>query len=226
MHADLSFDPDRVRADFDRIAAAGGSIAEDHGRWILRDLLARVPSPRESALDLGCGSGDLVRRLAADSRRVVGLDLSPRMLELARRATADRPNVELVQADFMTSALPIGSFDLVCAVATLHHLDFEPALRRAASLVRPGGHLLVVDLYAAAGLRGFLGYATSWVYARWLDRGRPRPSATVRAAWRAHGAHDRYPTSLEIRRAAESLPGAEVAIRLPWRWSLLWRKPA
>ena len=219
-------DLDQVRIDFDRIAAAGGVAEEDHGTRALLAVLATIPGPCETALDLGCGAGGLVRRLAARAGRVTGIDVSPAMLALARERTADLPNVELLEADLMTCPLPLSGFDLVCAVATLHHLPLVPALARAASLVRPGGHLLVLDLYRPVGLRGFLENATSWLHARELDAGRPGPGPAARAAWDAHGARDRYPTLAEVRAAAGSLPGAEVAMRLPWRWSLLWRRPA
>ena len=219
-------DLDRVREDFDRIAERGGAGVADHSSHLLRQLLARIPARSEAALDLGCGAGSLARVLAGRAQRVVGVDVSPGMLALARAATEDLPNVRLVQADFMTHAFPVAGFDLVCAVATLHHLEFEPALARAAALVRPGGHLLVLDLYQAIGVRGFVERATSWLYAQWLDRGRPRPTPAARAAWREHGDHDRYPTLTEVRHAARGLAGAEIAMRLPWRWSLLWRRPS
>ena len=212
-----------IRADFDRIADAGPASAPDASARHVTRLLGQLPEHMGSAVDLGCGAGDLVLQLARRADHVIGIDLSPRMIESARRVAP--PNVDLRVADFMTDDLPAASFDAVCSVATLHHLPLEAAIARAASLVRPGGWLLVVDLFEPVGVGGFFYNARSWLLARWEAHHRPRPSSSVRAAWRAHEHHDRIPTLAEVRAAAAQLPGARVEVHALWRWSLAWRRP-
>jgi SAM-dependent methyltransferase len=98
-----------------------------------------------SILDLGCGTGELARDLAAAGLRVTGADISPQML--GRAVTADQDGaVEWVQLDPGWRALPFASraFDAVVASSVLEYVD-EPAavLSECARVLRPGGALLV-----------------------------------------------------------------------------------
>jgi SAM-dependent methyltransferase len=103
--------------------------------WVLRQL----PAHARDALDVGCGTGTLLAALAARLPHVEGIDRDPAM---AARSGA-RP-VDL----FDLPAEP--AYDVVTAVAVLHHLPLEPALTRLRSLLRPGGRLLVVGCYRQA----------------------------------------------------------------------------
>ncbi|MFO0757593.1 MAG: class I SAM-dependent methyltransferase [Byssovorax sp.] len=110
---------------------------------------ALVPSPARW-LDTGCGPGRLVeiaRKLDADTRFTLA-DPSAAMLELARKHNPGLPAEAFVPAG--TDALPdLGSFDVITAILC-HHYYEDPegrrlALRRARSLLAPGGALIVVE---------------------------------------------------------------------------------
>ncbi len=218
-----------IRADFDRIAALPED-GWDHNAHYHAVLLRHVPGGCGAALDVGCGSGAFAVLLAERAATVLGIDLSPEMVRLARRRLAPFPGAEVRVADFAREALPGESFDCVASIATLHHLPVRSTLERMAALLRPGGVLLVLDLYRAATLSDRL----CDVVAVPLDvgfslarRGRLRPPREVREAWRAHARTDVYPTLAEVRGVAgELLPGARVRRHLFWRYSLVWRKPA
>jgi SAM-dependent methyltransferase len=215
-----------IRADFDRIAAVQPDATPDASTRHVEELLTLLPARIGNAIDLGCGTGGLARRLAERADHVVGVDLSPRMIALAREGAAHRANIEWRIGDFMTETLRPASFDAVSSVATLHHLPLRAALGRAAELVRPGGWLLVVDLFEPAGIGGFVQNASWWLLSRWRSRHRPEPSREAREAWRAHERNDRIPMLAEIRTAAASLPGARLTVRPLWRWTLAWHRPA
>jgi SAM-dependent methyltransferase len=97
----------------------------------------------ERVLDVACGSGNAALRAAASGARVVGVDLTPELLEVGRRLAADAGlEVEWVAGD--AEALPVadGSFDVVlstfgCMFAPRHEL----AARELARALRPGGRL-------------------------------------------------------------------------------------
>ena len=106
------------------------------------------PRPLGRILDVGTGTGRMLQLLADRSERAVGLDSSHSMLAVAR-ANLERSGVanwELRQGDIHSPPLDATSFDLVVIHQVLHYLD-DPAraLAEAASLVVPGGRLLVVD---------------------------------------------------------------------------------
>lgn len=99
-------------------------------------------------LDLGTGTGRMLELLAGRIRRGQGLDLSHDMLTVARanleRAGLDHCQVR--QGDIYRLPFADGSFDAITIHQVLHFLD-QPAtaLAEAARVLRPGGHLLLVD---------------------------------------------------------------------------------
>ena len=116
------------------------------------DLLAMVERrPGMRAIDLGCGTGELTRHLheTLGCAETVGLDRSPAML--ARAAAFAGNGVRFVQGDFgdVGDARPLapglaGPFDLVFSNAALHwHGDHHDVIPRVASLLAPGGQLVV-----------------------------------------------------------------------------------
>ena len=111
------------------------------------ELLRRHGLDAEATLvDLGCGTGLLAAAAAAEAARVVGVDPSPAMLELARRRSEA---VEWVEAGFLTYEHEGDAPQVVHSRHALHHLpDFWKgiALARVHDLLAPGGVLVLHDL--------------------------------------------------------------------------------
>jgi ubiquinone/menaquinone biosynthesis C-methylase UbiE len=191
--------------------------AWNHNVHYHRIVLDAVPPRCRRALDVGCGQGTLARQLAQRCDEVVGIDLDHEALAHAR-AAASEANLSFVEGDVMTYPFPDESFDLITAVATLHHLPLTPALQRFRNLLKPGGVLAVVGLYRAHALRDYLVSAVA-VPTNWLLRCRYR--------WVEVGApvQDPKETLREIRAACSVLPGATIRQLLLFRYSLVWRKP-
>jgi SAM-dependent methyltransferase len=105
--------------------------------------------PETTLVDLGCGTGLLAAAAASEARRVVGVDVSPAMLEVARsRSDA----VDWVEAGFLTYEHEGDPPQLVHSRNALHHLpDFWKgvALARIHDLLAPGGVLVLRDLVYA-----------------------------------------------------------------------------
>jgi 2-polyprenyl-3-methyl-5-hydroxy-6-metoxy-1,4-benzoquinol methylase len=98
----------------------------------------------KSICDLGCGNGHISGRLAALGYQVTGVDASTSGINIARRTY---PKAEFVEA-VIDRDLALGSFDLVISSDVIEHL-YRPAdlLEAAASLLRPGGQLLLGTPY-------------------------------------------------------------------------------
>src|SRR6266536_2782075 len=90
----------------------------------------------KDVLDLACGTGDYTRRYKLrGARRVVGVDISQRMVDLARQQEADAPlGIEYVTAD-VADAASFGAFDLATAFGLLHYAPTREQLRRMCSNV-------------------------------------------------------------------------------------------
>lgn len=104
--------------------------------------VAGVPQPR--LLDLGCGTGELTRRLAPHASAIVAVDRSPRMIAAARRAPGgDTPNVTWTLGEVETARLD-GAFDLAVAAESFHWFDWGHTCAAIARLV-PMRRLLIVE---------------------------------------------------------------------------------
>jgi len=181
-------------------------------------MIAEVPL-RSRVLEIGCGAGALSRELATKrGARVTAIDLSPRMIDVARVRTSDSLGIEYRVADFMTLA-PRG-FDVVISVNTLHHLPLAAATERMAHAIVPGGCVMIADLFEARGLFELPYNALSWL----LHRARTT-SSELAAAWQAHDENDELLSLSQIRATLRSaLPGAVVRRHLGWRYSAVWKK--
>jgi ArsR family transcriptional regulator len=98
--------------------------------------------------DLGCGTGQLTETIAPCVRRVVAVDGSDDMLEAARRRVGDMTNVELRKGDLETLPLADAELDAAMLSLVLHYQpDPAKALVEVARVVRPGGRVLIVDMF-------------------------------------------------------------------------------
>ena len=190
--------------------------------------MKQLPPHCMEALDIGCGTGAFSRLLAQRSERVLGLDLSPRMIEIARERSREYPNIDFLVADATAWEFPAARFDCVGSIATLHHLPAEATLARMRDALKVGGRLIVLDLFQEKGLTDTLtsGLAVPVDVALRLARtSRLRQPREVRAAWAEHGRHDSYLTLAQVRQICDSvLPGARVRKHLLWRYSITWQK--
>lgn len=117
------------------------------------ELLARVvrlaaPQPGWRALDVGTGTGHMALALAPHVREVVGLDLTPQMLERAERARAERgaENVSFTLGDAHDLPFPDGAFQLVLCRRTAHHFsNVARALAEMRRVLARGGRLVIDD---------------------------------------------------------------------------------
>jgi ArsR family transcriptional regulator len=110
-----------------------------------------VPENCDVAADLGCGTGAVLERMCRHVRELIGVDGSPRMLELARRRFAagqagGAAHVSLRIGEWEHLPLRDGEAHFACINLVLHHLS-EPfaALKEIRRVIRPGGLLLATD---------------------------------------------------------------------------------
>jgi SAM-dependent methyltransferase len=104
-----------------------------------------VPRPPSLVADLGCGTGSLSVLLAERGHSVIGVDLSPRMLDLARhKAQRSALDIAFVVGD--AAAPPITAVDVIVTRHVVWALEDVPtALDIWFSLLRPGGRLVLVE---------------------------------------------------------------------------------
>lgn len=118
------------------------------GRWKRRLVAKAAVQPGERALDLATGTGDVAFALAASGAVVAGLDVTHRMLQLARakqRGVA-APRVAWTTGDMTALPFPNAAFTLVTTSYGLRNVpDLDQAMAEIARVLAPGGRFLSLD---------------------------------------------------------------------------------
>lgn len=167
-------------------ARAVGRITEELQSRLVLDLVGEVAGL--AVLDVGCGDGKLAVELARRGASVAAVDVSPAMLDAARRRAADAgSHLDLRVAAADDLPFPDASFDVVVAVTVLCFVaDTRPVYREIARVLKPGGRLVI----------GELGRWSTWAAERrvraWLGssmwkRGRFRTATELQSLARGAG---------------------------------------
>lgn len=108
-----------------------------------------APTGEERALDVACGPGTLARIFAPHVRWIAGLDLTPAMLERARREAVERrlANFCVMRGNVLQMPFCDASFDVVVTSYSIHHLpDPAAALADVARILKRGGKFGLLDM--------------------------------------------------------------------------------
>ena len=144
----MSEDPSRTRESYDEIAATYTEriFTELAGKPLDRHLLNRLAEDVRGhglVADLGCGPGHVARYLHDQGVRMLGIDLSPRMIDSARQRS---PDIEFRGGDMRALDVPDGALAGIVAFYSLIHIgepEMGATLRELRRVLAPGGLLLV-----------------------------------------------------------------------------------
>lgn len=198
-HAGTAFD--RAAAEYDRIRPAYPDELVD------RACLAAGVGQGDRVLEIGCGSGQLTRSLAARGLHVTALDPGANLLALARKNLEGAGAVRFVNARFEDASLPRERFRAVFSASALHWVDPEVGWLKIADVLAPGGTLALLSYFglqeqrskhdqdaALAAIRKVApGIAADWPAYRDLDAtlaGAERRRENVSAVWSWLGSYD------------------------------------
>lgn len=164
--------PDDVRTMFDRIAPVyDGMNAAISGfqepRWRRRAIRAAGLRPGMRALDVACGTGKVSAGLleaVSPGGRVVGIDFSPRMIELAIAAHGARTGLSFQVGDALTLPVEDATFDAATIAFGMRNLsDFRQGFAELRRAVKPGGRVVCLEIARPRNPLGRLVQA-------WFDR--------------------------------------------------------
>lgn len=194
----------------------------NHNNHYHRVVFDAVPAHCDSALDVGCGTGQLTRELHRVIPHVTGIDRDQQSIAVARSRTGTG-DIEYRCGDFLELPVKPGGFGLVTAVASLHHMNTAAALNRMREQLRPGGVLVIIGLardgWSPVDLAVEVPAAVNVRIQQVRHRARPggyQPPIVWPPA----------ETYRQVRRlAGTSLPGMRYRRHLLWRYSICWVKP-
>jgi len=138
---------DEIAAEYDRIRP----VYPDE----LVDKACQVAGigPGDQVLEIGCGSGQLTRSLAARALHVTALEPGPNLIALARQNLAGAAAVEFMNARFEDAACPRAYFRAVFSASALHWVDPKVSWLKIADVLAPGGTLALISYFGLAEQR-------------------------------------------------------------------------
>ncbi len=138
---------ERVAELYDR-AFVDIRVRRDEWRWLSRHLAhaARERGAPLRVLDIGCGNGALLGALQSRIASGTGVDVSERLVKLARVRQGAAQNLRFCTIAGPTLPFADGEFDVVTSLLSFRYLDWDPILREIRRVLSPGGRLLVVDM--------------------------------------------------------------------------------
>lgn len=114
-------------------------------RWKRRvQMLTQHLTAGMKVLELGCGAAYFTRELVPTGAEITAIDVSPELLEMARRNCA-ASNVSFEIANAYALNYPNATFDSVVGSSVLHHLEIEQALQQIYRVLRPGGTIAFTE---------------------------------------------------------------------------------
>jgi demethylmenaquinone methyltransferase/2-methoxy-6-polyprenyl-1,4-benzoquinol methylase len=154
---------DRIARVYDRMNSV--MTAGMHHRWRERAAELAGVGPGSTALDVATGTGDLAVALARRGAEVTGMDFAPAMLELARKKA---PGLRFEEGDALDLAYADGSFDAATVgFGARNFADLDRGLAEMARVVRPGGHVVVLEITTPQKP------PLSWFFRAWFDHAVP-----------------------------------------------------
>lgn len=110
------------------------------------ELLVRMCKPEKDTkiLEVGCGDGEFTRRLLLTRAKIIATDVTPEVVRKGRRAPHSK-NIKFYVENAEKLSFKDKTFDIVCGVSLLHHVDTETALREAYRVLKAGGQLFFTE---------------------------------------------------------------------------------
>ncbi|KAJ51917.1 ubiquinone/menaquinone biosynthesis C-methylase UbiE [Clostridium tetanomorphum] len=199
----------------------------DHNQNYEKLLLSEVDSGLKNALDIGCGTGEFTQKLSKRVDSVLGIDISPIMVEEAKKRHTSN-NIQYIVKDF-DELNENTKYDCIVSVATFHHLDIETALPKINRILNKNGILIVLDLYDRKGLIDFvldLVAVPANLILEKLKNGKTKEHVEEIQVWKEHSNLDNYMTYKDLKKIYNNHFGNSIKFKrlLFWRYIMIYRK--
>ncbi|KQQ67377.1 class I SAM-dependent methyltransferase [Microbacterium sp. Leaf320] len=203
-------------------AAHPWSHNDAYAGFVLRHARAVRRRGGDTAVDVGCGTGNLLSALSKIFPTAIGIEPDAcTAATAARRFTGDAVRIE--SRSFGSE--PRGAYDLITFVASLHHMPLRAALQDARAALRPGGRVIIVGV-ARETSKDALHSGASLLLNPLVGLVRHPKRATRPPAHMQAPATTATQSFDEIRAiAGDVLPGIRMRRRLFWRYTASWEAP-
>lgn len=133
------------RERFDEVAPLYDRVRPGYPDELIEEMIRVAGTPAEGdVLEIGCGTGQLTKALAARGFRVTAIELGEHLAHIAAENLRRFSNVRIVRAAFESWESERSRFDLVCSAQAFHWIDPEIGYTKVRDLLRPHGRLALL----------------------------------------------------------------------------------
>ncbi|MDR0723255.1 MAG: class I SAM-dependent methyltransferase [Treponema sp.] len=215
---------ENVIKQFDKIAFLPDKW--DHNQQYQHYLLKHIPKNCNTILDVGCGTGELTKKLVSYSKEIIGIDISENMIHEAKKRNNDEKITYLKVSVEKYFEEADKTFDIIISIAALHHMDEEKILQMMKNKLTRNGKIVILDLVKSETIGDWLLSILAALLNPWIMlimRRRIRVTKEERKAWDGHFRYDNYLTIREAKKIARHVLGkSKVKRHLFWRYSILY----
>lgn len=127
-------------------------IEWDHNTHYHKLLFSKLPETRDFALDVGSGFGLFSFKLTSLFKAVLSLEPDKGSIDFQKSKYETQDNITFVEDSFLKNDFKGQKFDFISAIASIHHMDFVPALIKIKALLKPGGKMVILGLYKESSI--------------------------------------------------------------------------
>lgn len=102
------------------------------------------PKPNSQVLEIGCGDGEFTRRLLTTKAKIIATDITPGVVARGKK-TLVSPNLKFKVVNCEKLPFKDNSFDIVCGISILHHVNPLKTLKEALRVLKPGGQIYFTE---------------------------------------------------------------------------------
>ena len=213
-----------VIKQFDKIAFLPDKW--DHNQQYQKYLLKNIPKNCTCILDVGCGTGELTKKLTHYSKEIIGIDVSENMINEAKKRNCDEriKYIKISVEKYLKETEK--QFDIIISIAALHHMNEEEILKTMKSKLIKDGKILILDLVKSKTIiERILEIVAALLnpIIMLMMRRRIRITKEEEETWAGHFRYDKYLTIKEVKRITKNVLGkAKVKRHLFWRYSIIY----
>lgn len=184
--------------------------------WILKHV-----QKQDTVLDVGCGDGLLVSKLAPLSKKVIGVDSHFPSIIKAKEHISQFQNATVINVSFEDFKFEEDLIDTVIFVASIHHMDMAEAIEKAKKLLSPHGKIIIVGIAKPIGILDHIIELLRVIPAK-IGSIINNEKVSEQIGVPTVPAEMSYKQIKEISR--KHLPDAEISRGLYYRYLLFWRQ--
>jgi 2-polyprenyl-3-methyl-5-hydroxy-6-metoxy-1,4-benzoquinol methylase len=200
----------------------------DHNQQYQNYLIKNIPPKNEYVLDIGCGTGELTKKLLEKGEKIIGIDVAEKMIQEANKRNSHKQIEYICTTAEKYLEETEKTFDIIISIAALHHMDEKTILAKMKDKLTKGGQILILDLIKEKEpvdyVVSFIGMILNPLIIL-IKRGRIKVTKEEKEAWKDHFQYDEYLTLKEVKKITkETLGKAKIKRHIFWRYSIMYRK--